>query len=42
MSLEPRERARLIHLHEPAVANHVGGKDGYESAFDTRHSRLIS
>ena len=32
--LEARERARLVDFHQPAVADHVGGEDGCEAAFD--------
>ena len=32
--LEGRQRARLIVLHETAVADHVGGEDGGEAALD--------
>ena len=34
MGLETRERARLIGFHQAAVADHVGGEDGREPAFD--------
>jgi hypothetical protein len=30
---EPLERGRLVHLHEPAVADHVNGEDRCELAF---------
>ena len=32
--LELDERARLVRSHEPAVADHIGGKDGGEAALD--------
>ena len=44
MGLEARERARLIAFHQAAVADHVGGKDGREPAFDCGlvHERDLS
>ena len=32
MGLETRERPRLVDLHQPAVADHVGGEDCCESS----------
>ena len=32
--LQRRQRARLVLLHQSAVADHVGGKDGGEAALD--------
>ena len=37
VGLEPRERARLVGLHQPAVADHVGGEDRREPALWSRH-----
>src|SRR5262249_15558468 len=37
MGLEPRQRARLVYLHEPAVADHIGGKNRNELTFRLRH-----
>jgi hypothetical protein len=33
MRLERHQGSRLVSLHEPAVAHHVGGQDGGETAF---------
>ena len=35
--LERSQSARLVPLHETAVANHVGSEDGRESAFHARY-----
>ena len=37
VSLETRKRPRLVNLHEPAIADHVGGKDRCEPALWSRH-----
>ena len=45
MRPEPRECIRLILLHEPAVADHIGGKDGGKvalGAFFGHLARLLS
>ena len=34
VGLEAGERAGLVGFHEAAVADHVGGQDGREPAFD--------
>jgi hypothetical protein len=34
MGPEARVRARLVGFHQPAVADHVGGEDGCQAAFD--------
>jgi hypothetical protein len=36
--LQLRQRPGLIQLHEPAVADHVGGEDGAETAFQAQFS----
>src|SRR5688500_7146557 len=36
MRLEARERARLVHLHQPAVTHHVSGENGCEPALDAQ------
>ena len=41
MGLETRERARLVGLHQPAVADHVGGEDRCEPALWSRHVHLF-
>src|SRR4030095_3149179 len=33
VSAQPFERGRLVLFHESAVADHIGGKDGGQSAF---------
>ena len=40
MGLETRKRARLVNLHESAVADHVGGKDRCEPSLWSRHVHL--
>ena len=37
MGLETRERPRLVDLHQPTVADHVGGEDRREPALGSRH-----
>ena len=41
--LQPGERASLVALHEPAVADHVGRQDGGEPPLDPccRHGRRL-
>ena len=41
MGLETRERARLVDLHQPAIADHVGGEDRCEPALWSRHVHLF-
>src|SRR5262245_64938412 len=36
------KRAGLVPLHEPAVAGHIGGKDGSEAAFHAGASLGVS
>jgi hypothetical protein len=35
--LETGVRALLVHLHEPAITDHVGGQDRGQPAFDSRN-----
>ena len=38
---QQRHRSGLILLHEPAVADHVGGKNGGETALDAFFSHVV-
>ena len=42
MSLERRKRGLLILAHEPAVADHIGCKDGSHSALNAIHGHARS
>jgi hypothetical protein len=41
MGLETRERARLVGLHQPAIADHVSSEHRCKPAFRIRHSPLL-
>jgi hypothetical protein len=41
MGLETGERPRLVDLHQPAKADHVGGKDRCEPALWSRHVHVF-
>ena len=41
MGLETRECSRLVDLHQPTVADHVGGEDRCEPALWSRHVHLF-
>ena len=41
MGLETGERPRLVDLHQPAKADHVGGKDRRKPALWSRHAHVL-